>query len=248
MPFYRKPRNFTPLSTVSDKKAIKNHLHHSIFTSRFDKFVGDWKNDLKHGKGLFLTIGGKLYEGDWYNGYRHGYGTLSYRLPNRTFYMQYRGEWIKGKPEGVGWWYYENGDIYFGYWKRGYRNGFGKMWYNDGTLYVGYWRLNKKDGLGMFVQANGNRYEGHWDSDKKNGLGRFYHMSTGQMQEGCWLDNICVKSKMLDINVRQFCNLPTQYPIPPETLQDSIMLLEESELWLSLTLGDIDSKLKHCIG
>ncbi|XP_013180674.1 PREDICTED: MORN repeat-containing protein 3-like [Papilio xuthus] len=247
MPFYRKPRNFTPLCMISEKKSIKNNVHHSIFTSRFDKFVGDWRNDLKHGKGFFLTIGGKLYEGDWYNGFRHGNGTLSNRLSNGTFCLEYRGDWVKGKPEGVGWRYYKNGDVYFGFWKKGYRHGYGKMWYSDGTLYVGYWHMGVKEGLGMFVQVNGNRYEGNWKNDKKNGLGRFYHMSTGQLQEGCWLDNLCVKSKMLDINVRQFCIRPTEYPIPPETLQNSREILEESKLWLSQILGDIDKKLKNCI-
>lgn len=49
----------------------------------------------------------------------------------------------------------------------------------------------------------------------KNGLGRFYHMHTGQLQEGCWKDNICIKSKLTDIIIRQFCDLPTEYPIPP---------------------------------
>ncbi|CAH2073410.1 unnamed protein product, partial [Iphiclides podalirius] len=121
------------------------------------------------------------------------------------------------------------------------------MWYADGTLYVGYWDMDKRDGLGMFVQVNRNRYEGHWYGDKKNGLGRFYHMNTGQLQEGVWENDVCVKSKMLDIEVRQFCNYPTQYPIRAETLCDSRKLLEESELWLNQTLGDIDKQLQNCI-
>lgn len=64
------------------------------------------------------------------------------------------------------------------------------------------------------ITENGNRYEGHWENDVKSGLGRFYHLHTGQLQEGCWVDNLCVKSKMSDINIRQFCELPTKYPIP----------------------------------
>ncbi|CAG4988374.1 unnamed protein product [Parnassius apollo] len=247
MPFYRQPRQFTPLYIVSDKKSVKNGLHHSIFTSRLDKYVGEWKNDLKHGKGLFLTISGKLYEGDWYNGYRHGFGTLSYRLPNGTFRLEYRGDWVRGKPDGIGWCYYRNGDIYFGFWRRGHRHGYGKMWYINKSMYVGYWYMNDREGLGMLVQDDGNRYEGQWKSDKRNGIGRFYHMNTGQLQEGCWLSDVCVKSKMLDIDVRQFCVRPTQYPIPQEDLQNSRRILQESKLWLGLKIGNIDEQLKNCL-
>ncbi|KAL0842342.1 hypothetical protein ABMA28_014466 [Loxostege sticticalis] len=247
MPFYRKPRNFTPLLIEAEKKSVKNGLHHAIFTSRFDRYKGDWKKDLKEGKGLFLTHTGKLYEGDWYRGFRHGFGTLSKKQQNGTYSLEYRGEWIRGKPEGVGWWYYENGDVYFGYWKRGQRHGYGKMWYANGTYYVGYWNMNKKEGLGMLIQENGNRYEGHWENNLKHGLGRFYHMHTGQLQEGCWVHNVCVRSKVSDIIIRQYCDLPTEYPIPPEELKDSKKILEESEFWLQQKIGDIDKKLQFCI-
>ncbi|CAH0721893.1 unnamed protein product, partial [Brenthis ino] len=199
------------------------------------------------GKGLFLTITGKLYEGDWQKGFRHGFGVLSKKLPNGIFSLEYRGDWVRGKPEGAGWRYFDNGDVYFGFWKRGYRDGYGKMWYSDGTLYVGYWERNKKHGLGMFVQINGNRYEGNWEDDLRHGLGRFYHMHTGQLQEGCWVRGVCVRSKMSDIIIRQFCDLPTEYPIPMETLRNSRKILEESEVWLKQRIGEVDNNLKHCI-
>lgn len=63
------------------------------------------------------------------------------------------------------------------------------------------------------LAENGDRYEGTWENDEKNGLGRYYHMNTGQLQEGCWINNICVTSKMSDIIIRQFCQGPTPYPI-----------------------------------
>ncbi|CAK1545159.1 unnamed protein product [Leptosia nina] len=247
MPFYHYPRNFTPLLIAAEKKAVKNGVHHAIFTSRFDRYIGDWKKDLKEGKGRFLTCTGKLYEGDWYQGFRHGNGTLSNKLPNGTFQLEYRGEWVRGKPEGAGWRYYGNGDVYFGFWKRGQRHGYGKMWYTNGTMYVGYWNMSKKEGLGMFIQENGNRYEGHWNQDTKHGIGRFYHLHTGQLQEGCWDRNICVMSKITDIEIRQFCDFPTEYPITTECLVDAESILEDSKLWLHQKLGNIDEKLKFCI-
>ncbi|XP_045491451.1 MORN repeat-containing protein 3-like [Colias croceus] len=247
MPFYRKPQNFIPLLIAAEKKAVKNGRHHAIFTSRFDKYVGDWKEDLKEGKGVYVTCTGKLYEGDWYKGFRHGFGALSNKLPNGTYKLEYRGEWVRGKPEGAGWRYYKNGDIYFGFWKRGFRHDYGKMWYANGTFYVGYWNMNKREGLGMFVQENGNRYEGNWENDTKNGIGRFYHLHTGQLQEGCWQHDICVMSKISDIEIRQFCDYPTEYAIPYDSLQDSRRILEESQFWLQQRLGVIKKPLKDCI-
>ncbi|KAJ2952884.1 hypothetical protein O0L34_g7249 [Tuta absoluta] len=247
MPFYRKPRNFTPLATLAERKSIKNGLHHAIFTSRFDRYTGDWHVDKKQGQGFFLTITGKLYEGDWYEGFRHGFGTLSHRQENGVFRLDYSGDWVRGKPDGVGWWWYDNGDVYFGHWKHGKRHGYGKMWYHDGSYYVGYWGKGMKKGMGMFVQVDGNRYEGHWEDDKKNGLGRFYHMHTGQLQEGCWVDGICVKSKMTDIIIRQFCDLPTEYPLPPVQLDNSRKILKKSEFWLKQKIEEIDKYLQFCI-
>ncbi|KAI8434701.1 hypothetical protein MSG28_003229, partial [Choristoneura fumiferana] len=143
---------------------------------------GDLAQKLAKQKCLFIGILATLQYSP------HGFGSLSHRLQNGTFRLDYRGQWVRGKPEGVGWWYYENGDVYFGYWKRGHRH------------------------------ENGNRYEGHWENDIKSGLGRFYHLHTGQLQEGCW-----------------------------EELADAKNILEESQLWLEMKIGDIDKKLQHCI-
>lgn len=58
MPFYRRPRNFTPLSTLAEKGSHKNGIRHAIFTARFDRYVGEWQKDLKHGNSnlTFLTL------------------------------------------------------------------------------------------------------------------------------------------------------------------------------------------------
>lgn len=65
---------------------------------------------------------------------------------------------MRGKPEGIGWWYYENGDVFLGFWKAGERHGFGTMWYTDNTVYVGYFSDGKKQGLGLLVLGEYNYY------------------------------------------------------------------------------------------
>ncbi|CAH0701618.1 unnamed protein product [Spodoptera exigua] len=247
MPFYHKPREFTPLLIAAQKKSIKNGLRHAIFTSRGDKYIGDWKNDVKEGKGRFLTAGGKLYEGDWVKGCRHGFGLLSQRQENGTFKLIYRGEWAHGYPEGSGWMYYDSGDTYMGFFKRGMRHGYGNMWYKDGTFFAGYFYKNMRHGIGLFLQADGNRYEGHFENDLKSGYGRFYHMMTGQIQEGCWENDVCVMSKMSDMLVRQACERPTPYPIPVVELKFPKLVLEHSEFWMKQKTGEYDKNIKKCI-
>lgn len=76
---------------------------------------------------------------------------LSKRQENGTFSLVYRGEWVRGKQEGPGWMYYENGDVYLGFFRRNKKCGYGNMYYADETFYAGYWKNDLKDGLGLFL-------------------------------------------------------------------------------------------------
>lgn len=93
-------------------------------------YVGEWKNDTKHGKGKVLITSDKsLYVGDFQNNLHHGKGIL--KLQNGM----YRGDFQNGKVHGKG-----------------------KMVFNDGELlsYDGTWNEGKMHGLGKFVYRNGN--------------------------------------------------------------------------------------------
>ena len=39
-------------------------------------YLGEYKEDKKHGKGIMFWGLTKRYRGEWYEGYRHGYGEL----------------------------------------------------------------------------------------------------------------------------------------------------------------------------
>lgn len=39
------------------------------------KYDGDWKDDVRHGKGVFEYTNGDKYEGDWADDIQHGKGT-----------------------------------------------------------------------------------------------------------------------------------------------------------------------------
>lgn len=157
-------------------------------------------------------------------------------MPNpedaQTFVNEYVGTFKRGCRDGEGQMYYANG-VYDGNWKHNKRCGQGIMWFNDGALYLGEWRDDKFHGHGVLVQGmdeiywdwfcfikshfpvNGNRFEGSFVDGKKNGEGIFYHKSSGQVQKGVWVDDVCQCSVMQDHEIRsQLAVQPTPYPIP----------------------------------
>ncbi|KAJ4434242.1 hypothetical protein ANN_22791 [Periplaneta americana] len=140
--------------------------------------------------------------------------------------------------KGHGIYSYSDGSWYQGEWKNGERHGIGLCVLPDGSFYYGQWENDKYHGLGLYVKANGNRYEGEWHCGNKHGHGKFYHLKSGQLQEGVWRDNICVRSNMTDIYFRQSAPEPTNYPIP-----ETINIRYPPQNWLHLyTDGSLISR------
>jgi hypothetical protein len=78
---------------------------------------------------------GSRYEGEWKNEKRHGYGIWT--RPDGT---KYAGEWMEDKPDGLGMLTNADGSIFNGEWKAGKRNGQGMLTYADGTTLTGTWQ------------------------------------------------------------------------------------------------------------
>ena len=63
-----------------------------------DKFVGEWKNDLRHGKGVYTWKNGDRFEGRWENSVRTGRGVWYYASDGAVVYGEYvNGKWISEK-------------------------------------------------------------------------------------------------------------------------------------------------------
>lgn len=43
------------------------------------KYIGEWKENKKHGKGIYYSMSGTKYDGNWENDQREGFGTLILR-------------------------------------------------------------------------------------------------------------------------------------------------------------------------
>ena len=47
------------------------------------KYVGEWRDDKKHGQGTYTWAVGNKYVGEWKDGKRHGQGTFTYANGNK---------------------------------------------------------------------------------------------------------------------------------------------------------------------
>ena len=62
---------------VGHWKAGKRHGEEGeLFTRKGDKYKGQWKNDMKDGKGTFTASNGSKYVGRWSQDKKHGNGEM----------------------------------------------------------------------------------------------------------------------------------------------------------------------------
>jgi len=109
------------LNTLKSSKSSKRRSSKS--SALHKQYEGEWRNDVKHGKGTFYYLNGDRLEGMFADNLRSGYGIM----------------------------YYANGDKYEGDWKFDRKNGFGI--YLDSkaqTIYTGFWMNDQKEGPGYF--------------------------------------------------------------------------------------------------
>ena len=83
-------------------------------------YVGEKKDDKRHGQGTLTFSDGSKYEGEFRDDKIHGKGTETYSDGS-----SYEGEFKDGKQDGKGTETYSDGRKYVGEWKDGYRTGKG---------------------------------------------------------------------------------------------------------------------------
>ena len=102
-----------------------------------NSYVGDWKNNQPHGKGIDVLVNVGKYEGDFIDGNFHGYGIFTWK----------------------------NGTKYEGEWKNHFRYGEGHMIFSNGSEYIGNFKNGKFEGEGTFIKE-GISTKGIWKNNK----------------------------------------------------------------------------------
>lgn len=131
-------------------------------------------------------------------------GNALYRWPDGR---EYDGDWIEGKPEGMGSEVLADGETYRGTWYDGQRHGHGELNRLDGSRYVGdfaeglrdgdgsersktglyrgTWVADMPDGEGAYFGNDGSSYQGQWRNGQRDGFGRFED-GRGNSYDGDW--------------------------------------------------------------
>ena len=175
-------------------QAKKHGPHKTVFFPNGPRYVGEWKDDLRHGKGCQFYKSGAKYEGDWAHDLRHGLGIL-WGYQEKKYRIKYSGEWYEGIPNGVGTHYDDEGNMYEGEWFQGQKHGHGKMTYGSiaagpsGDVYDGEWQDNLRHGKGTMTFKNNDVFEGHWVAGVRCGMGTMFFMNKGLRYDGMWEDN-----------------------------------------------------------
>uniref|UniRef100_A0A2I3G3W8 MORN repeat-containing protein 3 n=1 Tax=Nomascus leucogenys TaxID=61853 RepID=A0A2I3G3W8_NOMLE len=202
MPVSKCPKKSESLWKGWDRKAQKNGLRRQVYAVNGDYYVGEWKDNVKHGEWDSGTSG------------RSGVGATVGKFLRITWW-------------GYGIQFFGPKEYYEGEWCGSQRSGWGRMYYSNGDIYEGQWENDKPNGEGMLRLKNGNRYEGCWERGMKNGAGRFFHLDHGQLFEGFWVDNMAKCGTMIDFG-RDEAPEPTQFPIPEVKILDPDGVLAEA--------------------
>ena len=139
---------------------------------RKEKYIGDWKEDLRDGEGTNSWPNGESYTGQFKSDLYHGKGSYIYADG-----ASYVGNFFQGQFEGKGVITYKNGDRYEGDVQRWVENGIGTMVYGDDTegwkKYSGEWSEGLESGKGLVEYKNGDIYEGDFKASQFDGKGTF---------------------------------------------------------------------------
>jgi hypothetical protein len=170
-------------SSSSSGAAANSSEDISLLSKSQPRYIGDWRDNKRHGKGRFIWPDGSVYDGDWENDLRHGRGLLE--LSNG---FNYEGSWYRNVMEGKGSCIFPSGQCYQGTFKSGLRDGRGSITFAEGAVYEGRFREDRFDGQGTLkinqvvpgieddelfipIQMQSDLWRIHW----KAGFGSTHH-------------------------------------------------------------------------
>lgn len=134
------------------------------------------------GSAKFQWPDGRAYDGQFVDGRPDGLGQE--REPDGS---RYKGHWLRGQRHGVGVLELSDGGRYEGDFNQGMRSGLGTYEGPHGR-YEGEWEFDAPQGTGEFVYPDGSRYDGEWDGGRRSGWGTYERAES--TYEGEWVNDV----------------------------------------------------------
>lgn len=157
-------------------------------------YIGDWQNDLFHGKGSYYWTDGTKYVGEFYRGLIYGKGKLT-----KSSGETYEGFFVNGLRRGRGKTHWVNGDSHVGYWWDNELNGRALYKWHSGAIYDGKFKNGIRSGKGTETFTEGSKFTGVWREGKVYGNGIFT-TKDGVVIEGKWNNELIIEARNKDIN------------------------------------------------
>lgn len=142
---------------------------HAVAFPNGDRYEGEFRDGLLHGRGVYSTSGGDRYEGEFRYDQREGRGSLKFSNGDR-----YVGEFRNDTITGRGTMLYSNGDKYVGEFTSGVRDGQGTMTFANGDVYKGDFKKDTRSGQGTYLFSDGSKYVGAFVAGKRHGTGHYF--------------------------------------------------------------------------
>eukprot|EP00760_Papus_ankaliazontas_P007609 PhM_4_TR13398/c0_g1_i1/m.87276 len=137
---------------------------------------------IRDGPGAYYYASGDAYYGQWKKNMRVGKGTISTVQGYR-----YKGDWEDDKITGSGSEIFPKGEVFSGTMSNGRPHGPGCLWYmNNGSRFEGTFEQGKKHGRGVMYYANGDNFQGTWVQGKREGKGLTYYASKKRAYSSEW--------------------------------------------------------------
>ena len=182
-----------------NKKEDININNNQIKIFENGRYEGIIINEKREIKGVMIYNNGAKYEGEWKDNKKHGKGIFissHYLNCENNPGLKYDGEFFNDKFDGYGKVVYSNGDKYEGEWKNNKQHGRGTLINFTGTKFEGEWLNGKIEGIGKYYMNNGDIYEGHFSDNKFNGYGKYFY-NNGNYIEGIFKDDAPTANSIL---------------------------------------------------
>lgn len=128
-------------------------------------YVGGFRGEFQHGRGLMTHQDGNFYDGDWVHGVKTGKAVM------KGNHGKYSGDVVGSVPTGIGRYEDSKGNVYEGQVKASKPHGWGSMQWTNGSVYVGEWKHALMQGKGTYSYSTGEVYRGHFVKGKRHGFG-----------------------------------------------------------------------------
>jgi len=127
----------------------------------------------RNGIGTFIDPDGAFYRGEWKNNMKEGRGI--HEWPDKS---RYEGEWSKDKRNGFGVYIWEDGRKFVGYHEDD-RRCKGTFYWPEGFSYYGEYKNSLRHGKGKFTWPDGDYFDGYWHLGCRKGTGTFTCVQKG---------------------------------------------------------------------